>query len=406
MMMTERHILASRARSLPQSSTVRIADLAAAMRARGEAVIDLSAGRAAEATPWLICDEAKAALDDGDTHQTPARGQPNYLRAVAEKLERENGLRYDPDTGVMATLGCKNGLVLALMSILDPGDEVIVEDPCFVSYAPTIALCGGVAVPVPVRAEDKFRWTAGDLEAAVTSRTKAILFCSPHNPLGVVHDRNDLEIIADAARTHHLTVIADEIYEAVTWEGRKHLPIASLEGMAERTIGLMGMTKSYSMGGWRIGYAYAPPEIIAQMTMVQGHFMTCASSINQRAGAKALSAEVANELRQTTWRDWESRCQYMARALDEIDGLSCEMPEGGFYVWLDIRNTGLASETFSRLLLSEFQVATVPGGGFSPLSDDRVRVTCVKSRKDIETAAARIAEMARGIASGQLKDIA
>ena len=406
MMMTERHVLALRAISLPLSSTVRIADLAAAMRARGEAVIDLSAGRAAEATARPICDAAKAALDDGDTHQTPARGRPNYLRAVAEKLERENGLRYDPGEGVMATLGCKNGLVLALMSILDPGDEVLVEDPCFVSYAPTIRLCGGVAVPVPVRPDNRFRWRAGDLDAAITPRTKAILFCSPHNPLGVVHDRNDLEIIADAARTHNLTVIADEIYEAVTWEGRKHLPIASLEGMAERTIGLMGMTKSYSMGGWRIGYAYAPPEIIAQMTMVQGHFMTCASSINQRAGVTALSAEVTDALRQTTWRDWEARCAYMARALNEIDGLSCETPEGGFYVWLDISDTGFSSETFSKLLLSEFHVATVPGGGFSPLSDDRVRVTCVKSQKDIETAAARIAEMARGISSGQLKDTA
>lgn len=404
--MTERHVLALRAISLPLSSTVRIADLAAAMRARGEAVIDLSAGRAAEATARPICDAAKAALDDGDTHQTPARGRPNYLRAVAEKLERENGLRYDPGEGVMATLGCKNGLVLALMSILDPGDEVLVEDPCFVSYAPTIRLCGGVAVPVPVRPDNRFRWRAGDLDAAITPRTKAILFCSPHNPLGVVHDRNDLEIIADAARTHNLTVIADEIYEAVTWEGRKHLPIASLEGMAERTIGLMGMTKSYSMGGWRIGYAYAPPEIIAQMTMVQGHFMTCASSINQRAGVTALSAEVTDALRQTTWRDWEARCAYMARALNEIDGLSCETPEGGFYVWLDISDTGFSSETFSKLLLSEFHVATVPGGGFSPLSDDRVRVTCVKSQKDIETAAARIAEMARGISSGQLKDTA
>ena len=396
---SEHSHLAKRARELPKSSTVAIADLAASLRARGEKVIDLSAGRAAEATPEPICVAAKAALDEGDTHQTPARGASAYLNAVAEKLQRENGLDYDPETGVMATLGCKNGLVLSLLSTLDPGDEVIVEDPCFVSYAPTIELCGGVAKPVATRPENNYRWRSQDLEAAITPRTKAILFCSPHNPLGVVHSDEDLDTISTTARKHDLLVIADEIYEAVTWQGRTHAPIAGKPGMGDRTIGLMGMTKAYSMGGWRVGYAYGPAEVINQMAVTQAHIMTCASSINQRAGARALSKDITDQMRESVWRDWEGRCRFLTGALDDIDGLSCAMPEGGFYAWVDIRATGLDSQTFCERLLREEKVATVPGASFGDTSEGFVRITCVKSANDIRESAKRIANFVRSQAN-------
>ena len=384
------NLVARRASALPLSSTVALADKASAMRERGEAVIDLSAGRASEATDATICAAGVEAIQSGHTHQTPARGETAYLEAVARKLERENELICNPATEIVATMGCKNGLVLALMSVLDPGDEVIVEDPCFVSYAPTIAMCGGRMRIVPTDPAQRWTWTEEALEAAVTPKTRAILFCSPGNPTGTVHTRDELGAIARVARRHDLVVIADEIYEAVTWGGRRHKPIATLPGMQARTIGLMGMTKSYAMGGWRIGYAYAPEAIAERMTMLQGHLSTSASSISQRAATRALSADISERFAETLWREWEGRCNYFTGALAKNPHLDVAAPEAGYYAWVDITRTGLSSWEYTDRLLEEEKVVVVPGGSFGPASDGYIRATCVKSRDLIESAAARI----------------
>ena len=378
-----------RSGAIPESSTVAIADLAARMRRDGHAVIDFSAGRAAEHSPEIVNEAAVEAIRSGQTHQTEARGRPEYLEACAEKLRRCNGLDLDPAVNIQATLGCKQGLVLALLASIDAGDEVIVEDPCFVSYAPTIRLFGGVPVVVPLHAEHGFRWRTDDLAAAVTEKTKAILYCSPHNPTGVVHSSADLDVIAAVAIEHDLTVIADEIYEAVTWGGRTHLPIAGVPGMESRTVGLMGMTKSYSMGGWRIGYAYAAPHYIERMTRLQQHLMTCAGSFTQLGAARALAAD-ATEAMQPVWSDWEARCRFVTDELDAHPLLSVAMPEGGFYAWTDIRRCGIGSREFSTRLVTERQVAVVPGGSFGRASDDFVRITCVRSWDEVREGVDRI----------------
>lgn len=388
-------LISRRINRLPESSTVAIADLASALRRNGHSVIDFSAGRAAEGTHPYICDAATAAMRAGDTHQTDAQGIPEFLAACADKLRRENDLEVNPETEVIATLGCKQGLLLSLMTILDPGDEVIIEDPCFVSYAPVIELCGGVAVPVPLRRENRYRWAVGELAAAVTSRTKAVLLCSPNNPLGVVHTENDLQVIREVALQHDLVVLADEIYDAAVWKGR-HMPIARLPDMQERTIGLMGMTKSYSMGGWRIGYAYADKRFIEKMIVVQQHVQTCASSIAQRAGIAALSEEGIT-LMQPLWQDWCERCHYVVERVNAIPGLSTYMPEGTFYAWIDIGETGLSSVDFSRRLLEQEKVAVVPGLSFGSTSDDFVRVTCVRSWDDIREGMDRLASFAESL---------
>lgn len=385
-----------RINGIPQSSTVRIADLATELRRQGQQVVDLSAGRASEATAVAICTAAKQALDDGHTHQTPAKGTASYREVVSEKLYRVNQLKYGADTGVMATSGCKNGLMLGLFAILDPGDEVIIEDPCFVSYGPTIELCGGKPVPVVLRKANDYRWSAEDLAAAITPKTKAILFCSPHNPLGIVHSKADLEIIANAAIGNDLVVFADEIYEAVAWSGRTHIPIASLPGMRERTIGLMGMTKSYSMGGWRIGYAYAADDIITAMEKGQQHMLTCSSSIAQIAASFALSAEMT-EAMTDTWNDWENRCDFMARELNAVESLSCKKPEGGFYIWLDVSHTGLNGTDFADRLLMEHYVTVVPGETFGPSSGKYIRITAVKSWDNVREAVKRIQNFVMGL---------
>ena len=384
-----RAVSSSRSRAIPPSSTVAIADLASRMRRQGLSVVDFSAGRAAEATSEAVCEAAKGALDRGDTHQTEARGRPDYLQACAHKLARDNGLDLDPGRHLIATLGCKQGLVLSLLSALDPGDEIVIEDPCFVSYEPTIRLLGGVPVRAPLRREHGYRWRREDLDRVVGPRTRAILFCSPHNPLGVVHGAEDLEVIAAVAQESGLTVIVDEIYEAVTWGGRSHLPIASLPGMAQRTIGLMGLTKTYSMGGWRIGYAYGPEALISRMVTAQQHLMTCASSFCQAGATRALGDEVTRSMREL-WQDWEGRCEWMSRSLDDLPGLRASKPEGAFYAWVDIRELGLGSEELARRLLEEQQVAVVPGAAFGEPSADFLRVTCVRSRDELELGVERI----------------
>lgn len=389
-------MIASRLDAIPESSTVAIADAAAAMRAAGEAVIDLSAGRPHEATPAFIVEAAAAAMRAGHTHQVAARGDGEFLRVVAEKLGRANGLEVDPAGEVIATLGCKQGLVLALLAAVEPGGEVLVDDPCFVSYAPVIRMLGATPVVVASEAAARWRWTRDALTPAIGERTRAILLCSPHNPAGVVHTRADLEPIAQVARERDLVVIADEIYEAVTWGGRRHTPIAALPGMRERTIGLMGLTKSHAMGGFRVGYAYGPAPLVARMVKAQQHLMTCASAVGQQAGIAALRAEGERQVR-PLWRAWERRVAWFTEGLARVPGVRVSAAEGGFYAWADVTGTGLGGDEFCRRLLHAHGVAAVPGGSFGPRSAGWVRFTAVKSDAELGEALERLGRFARGL---------
>ena len=374
--------LSKRVLENPPSATVLIADIAAGMRRQGIDIIDFSAGRAAEHSPYYVNQEAAQALLSGDTHQTMAQGKPEYREACARKLARENGIVADPEKSIIATLGCKQGLTLALMAVVDPGDEVIVEDPCFVSYQPTICFCGGIPVPVPLRRENHFRWQRDELEAAITDRTKAILFCSPHNPTGTVHTEADLDLISEIASKHDLTVISDEIYERVTWGDRRHICIATRPHMKERSITMMGLTKTFSMGGWRIGFIYAPESIISGMVTLQQHLMTCAGSFTQTGATKALSEEPPSEIKEL-WKDWERRCQFVVSELNRIPNISCDSPEGGFYAWIDITGTGETSEQLAERLLREYHIALVPGPAFGATGEGYLRMTCVRSWDDL-----------------------
>lgn len=381
---------ANRILSIPSSATVEIADTVTSMRLSGQEVFDFSAGRAFENTPAYICDAAIEAIQAGDTHQTPARGKPSYLEACARKLERENNLNLDPSTHLIATMGCKQGLLLALLAILDEGDEILVEDPGFVSYHPTIRFCGAKAVPVPLIRENGFKWKAGELNSRITDRTRAILFCSPHNPTGVVHSEEDLKAIADVAIQHDLYVIADEIYERVTWNGRPHISIASLPGMEERTIGLMGVTKSFAMGGWRVGFAYAADSVIDGMVVSQQHLMTCAGSFAQTGATKAVKEAPPPSIIDL-WKEWEFRCRHVTERINEIPRLSANAPEGGFYAWIDISTTNMTSLALADYLLTSHQVALVPGSAFGSAGEGYLRMTCVKSRVELEQGLDRIA---------------
>lgn len=374
--------ISQRVVNTPQSATVRIADLASELKRQGKNVLDFSAGRAAEHSPEYINRAACDAIMSGDTHQTMAQGKPEYREAIAGKLKRENNVTVDPAKEVIASLGCKQGLLLSLMALVNYGDEVIVEDPCFVSHHAEIRFSGGRSVPVPLREENGFRMSRDDLEAAITDRTKAILYCSPHNPTGTVHTEKDLDIIADVAKAHDLYVICDEVYESVTWGGRKHICMASRPGMKERAIGLMGLTKTFSMGGWRIGFVYAPEHVVKAMITLQQHLMTCAGSFTQAGAMKAFSEDPKPEVKDL-WKDWEKRCEFCVDEINKIPGLSCGMPEGGFYAWINIKETGYTSVQLCEKLLQEQHIALVPGAAFGEFGEGYIRMTCVKSWEDL-----------------------
>lgn len=376
------HPLATRVLETPSSATVLIADMVAEMRRQGIDIIDFSAGRAAEHSPDYINQEAARALLEGDTHQTMAKGRPEFREACSRKLARENGIVADPETSIIATLGCKQGLTLALMATVNPGDEVIIEDPCFVSYRPTIRFCGGIPVPVPLHRENSFRWKKDELEAAVSDRTRAILFCSPHNPTGTVHTESDLDMIAEIVCKKDLIVISDETYERVTWGGRRHISITTRPGMIDRSITMMGLTKTFSMGGWRIGFIYAPESIISSMIILQQHLITCAGSFIQTGATKALWDEPPVKIKKL-WKDWEKRCLFVVSEINKLHNVSCDYPEGGFYAWIDIKATGHTSTALAERLLKDHHIALVPGVAFGDQGEGYLRMTCVRSWDDL-----------------------
>jgi aspartate/methionine/tyrosine aminotransferase len=362
------------------------------MKRSGVDVVDLSAGRASEPTPSYVVRAATEAMLAGDTHQTQARGKLAFREACAIKLRRDNGVEADPETEILATLGCKQGLFLALLATLDAGDEVLVEDPGFVSYEPAIRYCGGVAVPVPLTAANRFRFGKESLAGRVTARTKGIILCSPHNPTGVVHTDEDLEAVASVARSEGLLVYADETYERLTWGGRRHRSIATLDGMRDRTVTLMGLTKSFCMGGWRVGFALAPPPILEAMLKAQQHLVTCASSFAQTAGAAAYREEARDEVK-ALWRAWERRARHVTGTLDALPRISCPMPEGAFYAWVDVRqagDSGESSEALASRLLHEHHVAVVPGSAFGPSGEGYLRVTCARDDDELEKGLTRL----------------
>jgi aspartate aminotransferase len=377
---------------IPPSATVALADAAANLRLQGFDVLDLSAGRAAEDTPSYIVEAAVAALRRGQTHQTMAIGTPEFRAACAAKLRRENGLDANPESEIIATMGVKQGLMLALLATIDPGDEVIVEDPCFVSYQPLIRLAGGVPVPVPLRAANGFHWTRADLEDRITRQTRAMLFSTPHNPTGAVASEADIDLITEIARRHDLVVVADEVYERVTWQGRPHVSIAGRPQMRDRTITLMGLTKTFSMGGWRIGFVHATGARAQAMATLQAHLITCANSFVQAGATVAFGEPPPAEVR-AMWAEWERRCAVVARRLDEIPGVRCPSPEGGFYAWADISGSGWSDVDFADALLKLEHVAVVPGSAFGPNGAGFIRVTCVRSWPVLEEALSRISRL-------------
>lgn len=382
-----RNFVSERIASVPPSGIRRFFDIAATM----EDVISLGIGEPDFTTPEPILQAGIEALKRGETHYTSNSGLMELRRAIAEHLDRLYGQTYNPASEILITVGVSEALYLACTAILDPGDEVIIPEPCFVSYAPEVIFAGGVPVLVPTSAENGWQVTAEAIEAAVTPRTKALLIGYPSNPTGAVMTRERLNEIAAVVKRHNLLVISDELYDRLVYD-TQHVCFASLPGMYSRTILLMGFSKAYAMTGWRIGWAAAPAEIMEMMRRVHQYTIMCAPTVAQYAALVAIKEgePFVEEMR----REYDRRRRLIVSGLNEI-GLTCVEPKGAFYAFPSIAITGMDDNTFAEKLLQEERVAVVPGSAFGPSGKGYVRCSYATAYEKIEEALERMRRFVR-----------
>ena len=374
--------ISERANRLSPSGIRKFFDLLASM----EGVISLGVGEPDYTTPWQIREAAIYSLEKGYTMYTSNLGMPELRQELSRYLKDEYNLEYDPNGELLITVGVSEALDLAMRAILDPGDEVIMPDPCYVAYDSCVTLAEGIPVMVPTNQENNFEISAADIEARVTDKTKAILIGYPTNPTGAVMSREKLSQIAEVAQQHNLLVASDEIYAKLVY-GVEHTCFATLPGMREKTILLGGFSKAYAMTGWRIGYAAANREVIAAMLKIHQYTMMCAPTMAQVAALEALRAGEASVLEMV--EDYNRRRRLIVKGLNEI-GLSCFEPKGAFYAFPSIKSTGMTSEDFAEKLLVEEKVAVVPGSAFGQCGEGYVRCCYATSLADIEEALSRM----------------
>jgi aspartate aminotransferase len=365
-----------------------VSDRARRLKAEGIDVIDLGGGDPDFITPAHIRQAATDAMNAGDTHYVASNGTPALRKAIAKKLRDDNGLDVDWNGGIVVTPGGKQSLFEAALAFAEPGVDVLIPEPAWVSYVPMAELAGGRTIPVPLDPDDNFRMTRAALEAAVTPQSRVIVICSPNNPTGRVLAADELDAIAGFARDHDLLVFTDEMYEKILYDGHRHVSIATLPGMAERTLTFNGFSKAYAMTGWRLGYVAGPPQYIAEIAKVHSHSATCATSFVQAAGVAAL--EGPQHFVGEMVAAWDRRRRNVAAALDAIDGLHCPLVEGAFYAFVDVRGLGLSSTDAADLLLREAHVAVTPGIAFGAAGEGHVRLSFATSDALLEAAVDRI----------------
>jgi aminotransferase len=374
--------VSARVNGVPPSGIRKFFDIVATMKD----VISLGIGEPDFISPEPIVEAGINSLKAGHTSYTSNSGILELRQAISKQLERLYSVQYDPETELLITVGVSEALLLALMATCEPGSEVIVPEPCFVAYQPTVVFAGGVPVPVPTYVEQNFQVTVDDLEKARTPRTRALLLGYPNNPTGAVLERSRLAEIAEWADRHNLLVISDEIYDRLVY-GIEHTCFSSLGGMADRTILLGGFSKSHAMTGWRIGYAAAPPAILAAMRKVHQYIIMSAPTTGQEAAIEAIKSgePYVEAMRQ----EYDKRRRTIVDGFNRL-GLPCFEPRGAFYAFPSIESTGLSDDDFSERLLMEEKVAMVPGSAFGRSGQGHVRASYATSLPNIEEALKRI----------------
>ena len=366
-----------RVRELVPSATIDLGDRVKRMRAEGLDVLNLISGAPEFDTPPEIKREAHAAIDEDYRYMTYSlsAGLEDLRRPIAAKLAGENGIAARPED-IIVTVGTKEGIALAAWACLDPGDEVLLLTPGWVTYDALVRLAGAVPVSVPLHKGAGRMLADDDLAERITPRTRAILLNTPHNPTGRVFGSAELEAIAGAARRHDLLVLADETLEYLVYTNARHLSIAALPGMAERTLTFNGFSKAFSMAGWRVGYVHGDPRLVANMLKVHQHLVTCANVVAQKAAAAAFDPPEGDEagIRSEIWSGLGERRDLVARGLDAIPGIRCPLPEAGLFCFPDITGTGMDDREFADFCLDEAQVALLPGSAFGAGGEGHVRI--------------------------------
>ncbi|MCR6111921.1 aminotransferase [Bacillus sp. A301a_S52] len=369
-------------RRIQPSGIRRFFDLASSM----ENIISLGVGEPDFTTPWNVREASIHSLERGITAYTANAGLMELRDAISDYLHRRFTLSYNPKNEIVVTVGASEGIDLALRAVIDPGDEVLIVEPCFVAYAPLVSLMGGIPVSVPVKAENHFELKASDVADKITERTKAIMLSFPNNPTGAVLSESALEDVAKVVVKHDLIVISDEIYAELTYD-TSHASVPNAVGMRERTILISGFSKAFAMTGWRVGYIAAPEPYASAMLKIHQYAMMCASTMAQYAALEALT-NTQDEMEEMIV-SYRQRRNYFVKSLREI-GLSCHMPGGAFYVFPSIQSTGLSSESFAEQLLMSQKVAVVPGHVFGAGGEGYIRCSYAASMKQLEEAVDRI----------------
>jgi len=351
-------------------------------------VISLSVGEPDFKTPWRIRKAAIDALQKGKTNYTSNAGTLDLRKACADYLKRTINADYSPKDEIVVTVGGSEAIDISVRALLNPGDEVIIPEPCFVCYSPIVTLTGGVPVPAVTREEDRFKLTPETLKKLITPRTKALFLPYPNNPTGAVMRRGELEAIAEILEKTGIIIISDEIYSELTY-GSPHVSIAEIGNMRERVIVINGFSKAFAMTGWRLGFAAAPAPIIKQILKIHQYAVMCSPTVSQYAAVTALN-ECEDEVRAMV-EEYDLRRRYLVDGFNKL-GLSCFTPEGAFYVFPSIKSTGMGSQDFCRKLIENKKVAVVPGDAFGECGEGFIRVSYAYSLKHLTAALERIGE--------------
>ena len=383
-MMDYDKIISKRCSVLKPSGIRKFFDIAATM----EGVISLGVGEPDFHTPWEVRRSAITALEKGRTVYTANSGLIELRKTICGYIKRKINVEYDPQKELIITVGGSEGIDLGIRALVDPGDEVLIVEPCFVCYAPIVELTGGIPVSIETKAEDGFKLTAEAVKSRITDKTKLLILPFPNNPTGAVMTKKDLEPIAEILRGTDIIVLSDEIYSELTYEG-KHFSITELEGMKERTLLVNGFSKAFAMTGWRLGYIAGPEPIVRQMLKIHQYAIMCAPTVSQYAAITAMTS-CDHEVEKMV-NEYNIRRRWLVNALNEI-GLTCFDPKGAFYVFPSIKSTGLTSQEFCEQLLYKHNVAVVPGDAFGDCGEGYIRISYAYSLKHLMEAVERISE--------------
>lgn len=351
-------------------------------------VISLGVGEPDFPTPWSIRQKAIQTIENKRTIYTANAGLESLRKSISNYTKRHINIEYDPKTEIVVTVGGSEAIDISIRTLVNPGDEVLIVEPCFVCYSPIVSLSGGVPVPIETKMEDNFKLTAEALKAKITDKTKLLILPFPNNPTGAIMTRKDLEKIADVLRDTDIMILSDEIYSELTY-GRKHCSIAQIDGMRERTIMINGFSKAFAMTGWRLGYVCAPQPIAKQIVKLHQYAIMCSPTVSQYAGIEALD-NCEKEVQKMV-NEYNVRRRFLTDSFNRL-GLTCFNPEGAFYVFPCIKSTGMKSEEFCEKLLHSKKVAVVPGNAFGESGEGHIRVSYAYSLNHLNEAISRIEE--------------